>query len=635
MDVKRVLIGSIVSGHPASLSKFLTSLAKLEQNGLAVDYLFIAKSADEAVRLLLTGFAQEQGNTSIINTDHGEQPGHSSETVNEDEDECIWRIARQKDTLIEQAGKEGYDYLFLVDADLTFHPHTLTQLIKVNKDIVSEIVWICSQQDNIELPQVWLQDQYTLYRKTRDETLSEEEAQQRTKEFFEQLHQPGIYEVGGLGKCILIGRKALEAGVSFARIKNLSFRNEDRYFSIRAAAMGFPLYVDTYFPAQLIRTVSGTHGTATAYSKNHTIASMREKGITISLCMIVKNEEDVLARCLSSIQGIADEIIIVDTGSTDRTKEIAGQFTDKIYDFPWIDDFSAARNNSFCLATQKFILWLDADDYFTMKDRLLLLELKRTLDPTVDSVTMDYHLLVDDTGKVLQSIRRNRLVRRACGFRWIGAVHEYLAVGGKIFNSEIAVRHQKEKQHTDRNLRIYRRRLESGEEFTPRDLYYYANELKDNVFPEEAVLYYEKFLNTKLGWLEDNIAACLKMAECYGQQGERDKQLQAYLRTLDYDLPRAEACCQIAALFFDENKLEQAIFWYELATNLKKPSETLGAVNHAAWSWLPHLQLCVCHDRLGNYEKARQHNDIALSYNPTHPSMLFNKLYFEKKFAEK
>lgn len=68
---------------------------------------------------------------------------------------------------------------------------------------------------------------------------------------------------------------------------------------------------------------------------------------TISLCMIVKNEESVLARCLDSIADLMDEIIIVDTGSTDHTKEIAANYTDKIFDFDWKSDFSAARNYSF------------------------------------------------------------------------------------------------------------------------------------------------------------------------------------------------------------------------------------------------------------------------------------------------
>lgn len=83
---------------------------------------------------------------------------------------------------------------------------------------------------------------------------------------------------------------------------------------------------------------------------------------TISLCMIVRNEEDVLGRCLASAADLMDEIIIVDTGSTDHTKEIAAEYTEKIYDFPWIDDFSAARNTAFSKANCDYCMWLDADD---------------------------------------------------------------------------------------------------------------------------------------------------------------------------------------------------------------------------------------------------------------------------------
>ncbi|WP_091013016.1 MULTISPECIES: glycosyltransferase [Paenibacillus] len=84
---------------------------------------------------------------------------------------------------------------------------------------------------------------------------------------------------------------------------------------------------------------------------------------TISLCMIVKNEEQVLGRCLESVKDVVNEIIIVDTGSTDKTLDIARKYTEKIYSFEWVNDFSAARNESLRYATSDFILVLDADEY--------------------------------------------------------------------------------------------------------------------------------------------------------------------------------------------------------------------------------------------------------------------------------
>jgi len=97
--------------------------------------------------------------------------------------------------------------------------------------------------------------------------------------------------------------------------------------------------------------------------------------MSLSLCMIVKNEEKYLERCLNSVKEFVDEIIIVDTGSTDNTKGIARKFNAKIFDFKWVDDFAAARNFSISKATKDWILVLDADEEIDKENMKKLLEL--------------------------------------------------------------------------------------------------------------------------------------------------------------------------------------------------------------------------------------------------------------------
>ena len=120
--------------------------------------------------------------------------------------------------------------------------------------------------------------------------------------------------------------------------------------------------------------------------------------------MIVKDEELVLGRCLNSVKNLVDEIIIVDTGSTDKTKEIAALYTDKIYDFKWINDFSAARNYSFSKATKDYIMWLDADDVLLEEDQIKLQDLKESLDENVDMVIMKYNMSFDKNNNLCHNI---------------------------------------------------------------------------------------------------------------------------------------------------------------------------------------------------------------------------------------
>jgi glycosyltransferase involved in cell wall biosynthesis len=357
--------------------------------------------------------------------------------------------------------------------------------------------------------------------------------------------------------------------------------------------------------------------------------------VTISLCMIVRNEEEGLERCLSSVKGIVDEYIIVDTGSTDKTVDIASKYAKQVYEFPWINDFSAARNFSFSKATKDYILWLDADDIVDKVNGDKLRKLKKTLVSKIDRVTMAYNLTFDASGNVLYSLRRNRLVRRACGFQWVGPVHEYLAASGPVFNSEIAINHSKNKPYTDRNLQIYLDREKKGEEFSPRDLYYFANELRDNSRYEEAAKYYNQFLNTGQGWIEDNIQACIKLGFCMRNLGDTEAAIAALCKSLWYSAPTAQFSCDMGDIFMELGRYDEAIYWFEQAFRPLPTEDTMALANQTVSTWYPHLQICLCYDKIGNHEKANEHNEKALAYSPTHPSMLYNRNYFYNLLGER
>ncbi len=351
--------------------------------------------------------------------------------------------------------------------------------------------------------------------------------------------------------------------------------------------------------------------------------------IEISLCMIVKNEEDVIGRCLESVKDIADEINIIDTGSVDRTKEEAQKYTDRIFDFDWIDDFAAARNFSFSKATKPYILWLDADDVILAADRNAFLELKNSLREDTDFVMMKYNTAFDTDGTPTVVYYRERLMKNDSRVKWLGAVHEVITPYGNIEYSDIAVTHKKmHPADMDRNLRIFEKVIRDGGVLDPRQQFYYARELYYHKRYREAVDVIKSFLDSGRGWVENCIDACQQMAYCYYGLGEPKNALAALLRSFEFDEPRAEICCDIGLYFFDYQRYETAVFWYKLALDRERRDTGGGFVSIDCYGYIPCLQLCVCFDRLGDRKLAKQYNDLAAMYKPESPAVLFNKKYF-------
>ena len=356
-----------------------------------------------------------------------------------------------------------------------------------------------------------------------------------------------------------------------------------------------------------------------------------------SLCMIVKNEETVLSRCLDSVKDIFDEIIIADTGSVDSTKQIASNYTDKIYDYRWCNDFSAARNFSFSKATGDYIMWLDADDILEEKDRLALISLKETISFETDVVMMKYVTAFDNSGNPSFFYYRERLVKRMANFRWHGFVHEVITPSGNIVYEDISVYHKPlldKKRDPERNLKIYREMLSKGTVLSAREAYYYARELYYNGKYADAALQLEKFLDNPLGWSADKIGASVILYQIYSEKNSV-KARKFLSAALSFDSVNPQILCFMGDSLKNEGKINQAVFWYNAALMCPDEYKSSGFVMPEYERYYPLLQLCVCYDVLGEYDKAEECNRLAGIEKPDSEQVLHNNKYFESLKSSK
>ena len=354
-----------------------------------------------------------------------------------------------------------------------------------------------------------------------------------------------------------------------------------------------------------------------------------EDAMTCSLCMIVKNEEKTLLRCLESVKGIFDEIIIVDTGSSDGTKDTAHIYTDRVFDFEWCDDFSAARNFAFSKATGDYAMWLDADDVVDEKSRPLLIQTLAELDITrPDMVFMPYNVSFDRNGSPTVSFDRERIVRLGSGFIFEGAIHEAIPPRGIIIRSDAYVSHLgKESRDKGRNLRIFAKLLESGKKLSPRECYYYARELSWSGDTDSAKHYYSLCINDPEAWSENRASCCLELAGIYLDEGDKAEGLRTLLKGLEFGAPGADMCCEIGRTFLDMNDLEAARFWYLCAVRAK--SSKFSFVHRDYMGYIPYIQLALICDRLGETRDAEHYNELAGQFKPDGKEYLYNKRYFD------
>jgi hypothetical protein len=342
----------------------------------------------------------------------------------------------------------------------------------------------------------------------------------------------------------------------------------------------------------------------------------------LSLCMIVRDESEVLARCLESAVGVADETVIVDTGSIDDTVDIARSFGAKIDHFKWIDDFAAARNHSFELASCPYILWLDADDVILPADRKKLIELKGRLEK--DAYWMRYDYAQDLFGISTCLVHRERIVRNTPRIRWMYPTHEILELGPGTSSErvDVTISHRRTPKgivrDQGRGLRILSKAVRRPEvPDMSRMRYLLAVEYRGAGRHRKAIESYEVLLAIPGVWIGYRVQALEGLAECHRHLGAGEAARAAASEAWRLDPDRAEPCLLLGGVAEDDGDLERAAVWYERA--LRPIPDTLVPVSPQAYTVVPATRLCSLWMKLGDFERAERYNEMALRWSPRDP----------------
>jgi len=345
--------------------------------------------------------------------------------------------------------------------------------------------------------------------------------------------------------------------------------------------------------------------------------------------MIVKNEEDNLEICLESVRDIMDEIIIVDTGSTDKTVEIASKYTDKIYHFEWIEDFAAARNFSFSKGTKDYLMWLDADDVVEEESRQNLIELKKTLNDEIDVVSMKYRHGVKPDGSFSVLLTRERLVKRSKNFKWKNKIHETIDIDLsndkiKLLESDIYITHRHKidpEKSLARNLKIIETALENGT-YGAFEACYHGITLHSIGKNDEALeVLNNYFALAHKSELPPRVNAYMSAYDIYMDKGDYEKAYQLLEDNEVYLKDRSEYYTTLGD--FARNILkdyDSAIYYYEKALKCKG-TDFLNTPSHFRmeeyYYYKPNYGLGLCYNSLGKFKKALETFEKAKEYDET------------------
>lgn len=346
---------------------------------------------------------------------------------------------------------------------------------------------------------------------------------------------------------------------------------------------------------------------------------------TLSVCIIAKNESEVIGRCLECAKSFADEIIVVDTGSTDNTKEIASKFTDKVYDFEWINDFAAARNFSFSKATMDFVMWLDCDDIIDEYNQRAIQEFKSSLENYGSDTFMAHYCYAPSRTTTV-----TRIVRSGTG-RWIGFVHEYLSTDANRIFLDFTITHSKPasscERDAGRNLKIFKQKMKEKVEFNTRDILYYAKELYWNGHYSTAIKWFDKYFKRPDTWVEDCIDAARMKAELMEKAGQLDEMVEFLSQAIAKYGMNTILLYMCGLGFYNKKKYREAsMYFLAIVNGLGVNSQFFSDNRDYVFPSLIWLSCCYWYS--GDKLTGKRFHEIAKAMYPDSQTIIENEKFF-------
>ena len=370
---------------------------------------------------------------------------------------------------------------------------------------------------------------------------------------------------------------------------------------------------------------------------------------TVSLCMIVKNEQSNIGILLDQVCPILEQVVIVDTGSTDGTLEILQQKTEQygnleIHHFEWVKDFAAARNFAFSKGNQEFLLFLDGDDQIDPGE---LLKFKNNFlpNPEVDCWILDYVYSRYPNGEPQTILGRERFLRRSKNPTWVGAIHETINISNfrTMKYDALKIIHNQAGKIVDlnRNIEILASEFDKNPN-DPRTAYYYGKELFDRIDPKgiEVLKHFIGISEKQWCWYDDVCNALSRLAfdDLANNRLKEALQKADKIYHLDGSRLRAESYWVYGRVEQKLKNYKVAIRWFERCFDGQPPSPAV--VNREYYTWNPAYQISECYLELGDFDNAVKWFDKIVETIPLTNQLvidlegrIFNKFFGDEQLA--